>query len=166
MKPAIAAGLVLLAVLVYFIAGRSTTGPPIEGQSEVQQAQVQTPAQPPKPVLADTMLAAYGTDESTEKEDLHLLARFLDSVFLLVKSRDTADYATNEDLVLFLLGSNSHQSPFITESSSALNKDGQLIDRWGSPIIVHPVSQKLLELRTSGPDKTPYTADDLQWPRP
>lgn len=125
---------------------------------------VETPAEPSKPVLADTMLAAYGTDESSGKEDLRKLVTLLDSVFLLVKKRDSADYATNEDLVLFLKGANPHQTAFLNADSPALNEAGQLIDRWGSPIIVHPVSRKLLEIRSAGPDQKPYTEDDFLWP--
>lgn len=125
---------------------------------------VKTPAEPRRPVLADTMLANYGTDESSGKEDFRKLTTFLDSVFLLVKKRDTADYATNEDLALFLKGSNPHQTAFLSADSPALNKEGQLIDRWGSPIIVHPISRKLLEIRSAGPDQKPYTEDDFLWP--
>jgi hypothetical protein len=125
-----------------------------------------TPSPPPDPVLADTMLADYASDDSSGKKDLNLMVTFLDSVFLLVKQRDTADYATNEDLVLFLQGKNSHQSPFLNQKSRALNDKGQLVDRWGSPLIFHPVSQKLLEIRSAGPDQKAYTEDDFLWPSP
>ncbi len=123
-----------------------------------------TPSPPPAPVLADTMLVDYASEASSGKDDLNLMVAFLDSVFLLIKQRDTADYATNEDLVLFLQGNNSHQSPFLNQKSHALNDEGQLVDRWESPLIFHPVSQKLLEIRSAGPDQKPYTEDDLLWP--
>ena len=38
---------------------------------------------------------------------------------------------------------------------------GGIPDRWGSPLIVHPEAWRQLELRAAGPDKVPYTADDL-----
>ena len=123
-----------------------------------------TPAPPRQPVLADNMLADYASDDSSGKSDLQMMARFLDSVFLLVKQRDTADYATNEDLALFLKGVNPHQTAFLNPDSPALNQKSQLIDRWGSPLIVHPVSRKLLQIRSAGPDQKPYTEDDFLWP--
>lgn len=119
-----------------------------------------------QPVLADDMLEGYGSEDSSDPEDLRRFARFLDSVFLLVKQRDTSDYATNPDLALFLLGSNSHQSPFLRKDSPALNDRGELVDRHGIPLIVHPISRKLLEIRFAGPDRKPYTSDDLLWPSP
>ena len=119
---------------------------------------------PTDPVLSDTMLAGYGGENTSATEDLEMIAHFIDSVFLLVKQRNTADYSTNEDLVLFLQGSNSIRLPFLAKVGPALNSKGQLVDRWNSPLITHPVSQKILELRSAGPDKTPYTGDDLLWP--
>ena len=41
------------------------------------------------------------------------------------------------------------------------SKDGLLIDRWGSPVIVHPEAWRQIELRSAGPDKIPYNEDDL-----
>ncbi len=119
---------------------------------------------PPDSVLSDTMLAGYAGQASSAAEDLAMMAHYIDSVFLLVKERDTADYSTNEDLVLFLHGNNSHRMPFLAKNSSALNGKGQLVDRWNSPLIPHPISRKLLELRSAGPDMIPYTEDDLLWP--
>ena len=96
--------------------------------------------------------------------DLLLISRLIDSAFLIVKNRDTREYATIEDLVLFLRGQNAYQSAYLGKTSLALNEKGQLIARWGSPLIVHPFSQKILELRSPGPDRKPYTEDDLSWP--
>ncbi|MCH1420448.1 MAG: hypothetical protein L7W40_09120 [Akkermansiaceae bacterium] len=120
--------------------------------------------EPADSVLSDTMLAGYAGENTSAVEDLAMMAHYIDSVFLLVKERDTADYSTNEDLVLFLHGNNSHRMPFLAKNGSALNGKGQLVDRWNSPLIPHPISRKLLELRSAGPDKIPYTEDDLLWP--
>jgi hypothetical protein len=50
------------------------------------------------------MLAGYAGHETSGAEDFKIMGRFLDSVFLLVKQRDIADYATNEDLVSSYMG--------------------------------------------------------------
>ena len=120
--------------------------------------------EPPDSVLSDTMLAGYAGKTTSATEDLEMIARYIDSVFLLVKDRDTADYSTNKDLVLFLHGSNSHRLPFLAKNAKALSGTGQIVDRWDSHLILHPISRKLLELRSAGPDKIPYTDDDLLWP--
>ena len=165
MKSGFTAAIVIIGIAIW-IFSQSNHAPVSKEKPPALVVPLITPDPPPDPVLADTMLANYASDETSGKEDLNLMAAFLDSVFLLVKQRDTADYATNEDLVIFLQGRNSHQSPFLNKESQALNAQGQLIDRWSSPLNVHPVSQKLLELRSVGPDQKPYTEDDFLWPDP
>ena len=155
------------ALLVILILLFSREGANSDTKEEAPQKEVPRilSVDPGDPVLSDTMLAGYAGDDTSGAEDLKMMGRFLDSVFLLVKQRDTADYSTNEDLVIFLHGNNSHHSSFLAKNGPAINDKGQLIDRWGSPLILHPVSQKLLELRSAGPDKKPYTEDDLLWPK-
>ena len=46
---------------------------------------------PPDPVLSDTMLTGYAGENTSAAEDLEMIAHFIDSVFLLVKQRNTAD---------------------------------------------------------------------------
>ncbi|MGC6466170.1 MAG: hypothetical protein ACON38_18365 [Akkermansiaceae bacterium] len=167
MNKAIPASLALLVALIFFWILQkkpkdvAPIPPAYTGPEDLQPE----PSPPQKPLPGDKALKDYGTEESSGKEDLEMLGRFVDSVFLLVKNRDTSEYATNEDLVLFLQGKNAYGEPYLGSKSSALNEEGQLIDRWGSPIIVHPISQKLLELRSAGPDQKPYSGDDFTWPR-
>ena len=122
------------------------------------------PEPPRTEVLGDQMLAEYASNETTGKSDLRMMGRFVDSVFLLVKKRDTREYGTNEDLAEFLQGRNADLTRYLAADSPALNEAGQLIDRWGSPLIVHPVSTKVMEIRSAGPDQKAYTDDDLEWP--
>lgn len=167
MKAGIVGFLFLIIFVIWFFNRPDRDQEAAAPEKEEKQRPLKQSTEPPlssSPVLADTMLEDYASEGSSGSEDLKIMARFLDSVFLLVKQRNSADYSTNEDLVLFLLGQNSHRSPFLRKDTTAINKKGQLIDRWGSPLILHPVSQKLLELRSAGPDRKPYTADDLLWP--
>ena len=163
MKLGILGALALLVILFLIFRQEATNSDKRDKGPEEAAAQVFS-RKPREPVLSDTMLAGYAGDDTSGAEDLKMMSRFIDSVFLVVKQRDTADYATNEDLALFLQGANSHRSPFLAKDGTALNDKGQLVDRWGSPLIIHPVSRKLLELRSAGPDKKAYTEDDLIWP--
>lgn len=163
MKRAIAILIIVAGFIVWFRRDdpippmTAPTPPPFVGPEDTKEP-------PAPPILADRMLRDYGNDNSSPKNDLKLISKLVDSAFLLIKNRDTREYATNEDLVLFLQGQNAYQSTYLGKTSPALNDDGQLIDRWASPLIVHPVSQKILELRSAGPDRKPYTDDDLTWP--
>lgn len=40
-------------------------------------------------------------------------------------------------------------------------RDGQLLDRWGSPYWFHPNTATQMEIRSAGPDKDLFTADDI-----
>ena len=111
--------------------------------------------EPPDSVLSDTMLAGYAGESTSAAEDLEMIARYIDSVFLLVKDRDTADYSTNEDLVLFLHGSNSHHLSFLAKNGPALNGKGQLVDRWGFAANPPPDFPKTLGTPISWPRQNP-----------
>ena len=163
MKVRIFGACVALIILGLLISRRGSEPETMDGAPGTKGDPVFS-KKPPDSVLSDTMLAGYAGESTSAAEDLEMIARYIDSVFLLVKDRDTADYSTNEDLVLFLHGSNSHHLSFLAKNGPALNGKGQLVDRWGSPLIPHPISRKLLELRSAGPDKIPYTDDDLLWP--
>lgn len=43
-------------------------------------------------------------------------------------------------------------------------RDGQLIDRWGTPWHVHPLASDRIQLRSAGPDRKLFTPDDLVTP--
>lgn len=111
--------------------------------------------------LGDQVLANYGNPNSELHDDLSLFKNYLGNVLLLVKQRDPRHYATNEDLALFLLGQKGNRTPFLSDCSAVLNGEQQLVDRFGSPLIVHPFSRDQVEIRSAGPDLIPYTADDV-----
>jgi hypothetical protein len=66
----------------------------------------------------------------------------------------------NEDVVTALLGSNEKHTALLPQTCAAI-RDGQLIDDWGTPYWFHSVSAKQMEVRSAGPDRELFTADDL-----
>ena len=66
-----------------------------------------------------------------------------------------------EGLAAALRGENPNREVFVKPTSSVFSPDGLLTDRWGSPLIVHPEAWKQLEIRSAGPDRVAYNADDL-----
>ena len=134
---------------------REVSTPPPTSQVPLENQQ-----EPPRsPVLGDQLLAQYGAPNGSLENDLQIFSRYLSNVFLLVKQRDPRHYATNKDLATFLLGQAGE--PYLSPDSPILNQQGQLVDRLGSPLIIHPLSKDQIEIRCAGEDKTPYTADDL-----
>ncbi len=109
----------------------------------------------------DAMLTDYGGTNRTASEDLRQVLRVFDNALILVKRADTRHYATNEDLAGFLRGANPDKFAMVSSSSRLFGEDGLILDRWGNPLIVHPVRHGKIELRSAGPDGVAWNDDDV-----
>lgn len=69
----------------------------------------------------------------------------------------------NQGLVRALSGDNPANLQFLppADETPAINEDGLLVDRWGTPFALHLESSRELEIRSAGPDKELWTFDDL-----
>lgn len=128
-------------------------------------------AQPSKKIsgeqrMGDKILADYGSPESDGKKDIGLFHHYLSSIFMLIKSRDSRQYAINEDLADFLRGKNDYKTPCVSSDSHIFNDEGMIIDRWGTPIHIHTISHDRFEIRSAGEDKKLFSEDDHFWPPP
>ena len=69
---------------------------------------------------------------------------------------------TNPDFAKQLGGGNPKHINFITAAAGMrVNDSGELVDPWGTPYFFHQVSGADTEIRSAGPDKIMYTADDI-----
>jgi hypothetical protein len=69
---------------------------------------------------------------------------------------------TNPEITSALNGDNPRQARFIKEELGLrINGRGELVDYWGSPFFFHQLSGTEMEIRSAGPDKVMWTADDL-----
>jgi hypothetical protein len=117
------------------------------------------PASPP--TAAETLLEGYGNSSTPPIEDLRKIHRVVTGYFSLVKDPGRNPIGGIADLSAALRGENPNREVFVREGNPIFTSDGLLKDRWGSPLIVHPEAWRQLELRSAGPDKRPYTEDDL-----
>ncbi len=68
----------------------------------------------------------------------------------------------NAEITRALNGGNPKQVVFIRpDSGLRINGDGELIDGWGTPFFFHQLSGTQTEIRSAGPDRVMWTADDL-----
>jgi hypothetical protein len=67
----------------------------------------------------------------------------------------------NGEIVAAMLGANDRRLAIIPPDLAALSPEGELLDRWGSPFLFHPVSRDVMEVMSAGPDKTLWTTDDV-----
>ena len=113
------------------------------------------------PLLGETLLRGYATAASTPENDLKLMAQLMDNFSLLVKSSAKLPMSVNEDWAAAFRGLNPARERFLPDQHVALNAQGQLVDRWQTPLFFHPLGNHRFELRSAGPDKKMWTADDL-----
>lgn len=66
----------------------------------------------------------------------------------------------NADITAALTGANHLELVLIPKKHPAINAQGELCDRWGTPFRFHQLSGEQMEIRSAGPDRTFATGDD------
>jgi hypothetical protein len=118
------------------------------------------PGQSP-PLLGETLLRGYADPNLPPENDLNLMAHLMENSLLLLKSAANRPLGANEDWADLFRGKNSARERFLPDHHVALNTVGQLVDRWGTPLFFHALGGGRYEVRSSGPDKKPWTDDDI-----
>ena len=168
-------GLIILAgLLVWLLVRRPTTSVPVQPPA-VPEAPPGTPGirvtttpvlQGPdpgtlRPTIGEEMLRDYGSTSTTPINDLKLLGALINNMGLLVKNLYERPMSGNEDWASALRGLNPGHQRFLPDNYRIFNADGLLVDRWGTALFLHPVGQKLFDIRSAGPDRKMWTADDI-----
>ena len=155
--------LVLLAAIAFFTwrAFRPRATPEAAAlPSSKAESQPPFPI-PDQPTAAERLLEGYGDPATPPIEDLRKIHRVVTGYFTVVKDSSRNPIGGNADLAAALRGENPNREVFVRTGHPLFAKDGMLADRWGNPIVVHPEEFRRLGLRSAGPDRSPYTADDL-----
>lgn len=66
----------------------------------------------------------------------------------------------NAEITAALRGRNKLGFAFIPADCAAVNAKGELCDRWGTPFFFHALAGDRMEVRSAGPDRVMWTADD------
>jgi hypothetical protein len=152
-------GIAVVALILWMILGKRddralpTSEPVASSQTPAPQTHV--------PTAAERLLEGYADPTTPPIEDLRKVHRVITGYFSVVKDASRFPIGGNADLAAALRGENPNRETYIPEGHPVFSKDGLLIDRWGSPLVVHPEAWTQLELRSAGPDKITYTADDF-----
>jgi hypothetical protein len=113
------------------------------------------------PLLGEALLRDYAKSSEPPENDLNLMAQLMDNFTLLVKSAAGRPLSANEDWAEALRGRNPARERFLPDQHAAFNLRGQLVDRWGTPLFFHAMGNGRFEIRSAGPDRKLWTADDL-----
>jgi hypothetical protein len=67
----------------------------------------------------------------------------------------------NDEIVRRLQGENPKGIAVLPKSHAAINENGELMDRWGTPYRFHPESAWVMTVRSAGEDRRMWTGDDI-----
>ncbi len=127
---------------------------------EKPQPELITGPDPGRSPLADRLNAADGAIS----EDLAILQRVLNNFLLEVGANPVG---SNREITAQLSGRNARHHAPLPRDLPAIDARGELVDRWGTPFFFHALSAREMEIRSAGPDREIYTADDaVESPRP
>jgi len=151
----------LLAVVFY--------GPPRGLRSSVDPRGTAGPsapealARPPAPLVGEGILADYGKPEKTIRDDLAAIHQLLVNYQTLVKHPDALPLGGNAEIADALRGNGRHNhEAFLPARHPVFNARGELMDRWGTPLFFHAESHDRIAVRSAGPDRELWTADDVR----
>ncbi|MCU0796215.1 MAG: hypothetical protein MUF31_09805 [Akkermansiaceae bacterium] len=155
-SPAAAAILFPLGALLFLFTkpGKPTPSP-------APTASAPPPVTAPAELPGDHLLADWGSEETRPIEDLRKLRALTLGYFSVIKDLSRHPIGGNADLTACLLGKNPEKRAFLRPDHPALRDGTEIIDRWGTPIFVHPEAARELTLRSAGEDRAMFTADDL-----
>lgn len=163
--------LALLAVTYYLT--RAVNSPELQKAIEKKKEQARAPtpgvplssvSQPPRapmPIDPANMEKAerLNSPNSTVEDDLKIVNEFVE---LYRRAFGSNPVGLNEDITAALTGTaNPAQPGRLFPANSPAIRNGQMVDRWGTPLWFHPESGTKMEIRSAGPDKNLFTPDDV-----
>ena len=92
--------------------------------------------------------------------DLRILHACLEN-FRTNFPRDGNPVGSNAEITAALTGQNKLRYAVIPPNHPAINRAGELCDRWGTPFFFHAESATRMEIRSAGPDRKMWTEDDV-----
>jgi hypothetical protein len=142
----------------------STSSAPGNSGNEVLSAGAGENSAPPNE-LASRAASPNPTPATSEIQNLPP-PTVLDNARVAVHNYNSAfgenPVGTNPEITAALIGKNPKQINFITpESGLRVNKNGEMVDAWGTPFFFHQLSGHEMEIRSAGEDRKMWTFDDL-----
>jgi hypothetical protein len=123
-------------------------------------------AVPPPWNEADFPIAApLNASTGTIARDLDIVRQLFDA-WQSNFPREGNPVGENADITAALMGDNRLQLKLIPKGHPAINENGELCDRWGTPFRFHQISGTQMEIRSAGPDRKFATEDDALWGAP
>ena len=131
--------LLLLAALAVWWRARPAGAPAV---SVAPRAVVSSPppaASPAPPLVGDRLLQGYADPARPPERDLAAVALVMENFLLLNKGAAQRPLSANEEWAAALRGLDGRSERVLPDDHPVLNRRGQLVDRWGTPLFFHSV---------------------------
>ena len=142
-------------------APTTTASPSADAQSKLEQPKSKI-SSPPPPLERSTLADALNSPATEIRADLRLVSDILDT-FRTNFPQTGNPVGANAEITAVLAGKNKLGLALIPPEHKAINRDGELCDRWGTPFFFHAESANRMEIRSAGPDKKLWTEDDVSF---
>lgn len=119
------------------------------------------PAGQTAPLPGEQILASYGKPDTRPEEDLSMMAHAFSNLTLLIKGDAPFRMGANEEFAAALRGKNRDRLRLLPDTHPCFNAQGQIVDRWATPLFFHVNDRDHIDIRSAGPDKEMGTPDDL-----
>jgi len=131
--------------------------------SDPSKAETSKSNLPPKdepPLEVSHLADALNSPAGNITADLHIVADVLEN-FRTNFAQQGNPVGSNAEITAALTGRNKLRYAPIPPNHPAINRDGELCDRWGTPFFFHAESASHMAIRSAGPDKKMWTDDDV-----
>jgi hypothetical protein len=143
-------------------APSSTPSTPSKGPGPAgPQSKIESPKSKiePPPVQESHLADELNSPAGTIQADLRIVSEVIDA-FRTNFPRDGNPVGDNAEITAALTGKNKLGLALIPPKHPAI-KNGALCDRWGTPFFFHAESASKMEIRSAGPDRKMWSADDV-----
>ncbi len=130
-------------------------------ESQKQHPSPAVPAMPSEPLPGEHILANYAQPNTRPEDDLSMMAHVFSNLTLLIKGDVPFRMGANEEFAAALQGKNRDRLRLLPDVHPCFNAQGQIVDRWMSPLFFHVNDRDHIDIRSAGPDKQMGTPDDL-----
>jgi|CZKI01.1.fsa_nt_gi hypothetical protein len=158
--------LVLGALLLLLALGPRMGRPPPGAPAAQAHGPAAAPGLPsvagPPPVAGAEDRSRLADGLNSPEGDVRSDLRVIDQIFVAYRSalRSGNPTGENAEITAALKGRNKLGFAFIPAENPAIDSKGELCDRWGTPYFFHQLSGEKMEIRSAGPDRKLWTADD------
>ena len=151
----------------------ASANPAMEGNPDVPEETSTTNSPLPGPVAAKaktvTVAALEETPAAPEPDETRVVlapATALENMRTVLRQYALRfggnPIGNNREITAAVSGQNPRQVVFLNpDDGLQINARGELVDNWGTPYFFHQLSATEMEIRSAGPDRKMWTADDL-----